>query len=174
MYIRNYSEEADLPWTEVFQTDDRARVEEFCREAGIEFTWKDGNRLRTRQTCQAVARHPANGKMLWFNQAHLFHVSSLDPETRQAMVSLFGEDGLPRDARFGDGDEIPLEDLEEIRKAYHAEQILFPWEEGDVLLLDNMAVTHGRTPYRGERKIRVGMSDPVGQHQIETLPSEFN
>jgi len=31
MYVRNYGSGFDLPWQEVFQTSDRADVEEFCR-----------------------------------------------------------------------------------------------------------------------------------------------
>ncbi len=160
-YVRNFGEGADLPWQEVFQTNDKDAVEEFCRQAGLQYEWKGEGRLRTRQICQAVARHPRTGKMLWFNQAHLFHVSSLGPAFEQAMREVFEEEDLPRNAYYGDGTPIENEALEEIRAAYRAEQIAFPWEEGDVLLLDNMGVAHGRTPYRGERKIRVGMTDPV-------------
>src|SRR5258706_1528650 len=36
-YVRNYGDALDLPWQDVFQTNDRAQVEEFCRQAGIEF-----------------------------------------------------------------------------------------------------------------------------------------
>src|SRR3712207_3290248 len=55
MYVRNYGKGIDLPWEEVFQTTDRAAVEEFCRNAGIEFEWKGEDRLRTTQVCQGVA-----------------------------------------------------------------------------------------------------------------------
>src|ERR1041384_1446791 len=58
MYTRNYGEGLDIPWQDVFQTTDKAAVEAFCGEAGIEFEWKENDRLRTRQVCQAVATHP--------------------------------------------------------------------------------------------------------------------
>lgn len=161
MYVRNYGGGADLSWQEVFQTKDPGVVESFCREHGIRTEWLDGNRLRTRQVCQAVARHPKTGKMLWFNQAHLFHVSSLAPELRKSLSGIFEPDELPRNTFYGDGSPIEESALAEIRQVYREEQIAFPWEQGDVLLLDNMAVAHGRTAYRGDRKIRVGMTDPV-------------
>lgn len=161
MYVRNYGGGADLPWQEVFQTQDQAIVEAFCRDHGIEAEWLDDGRLRTRQICPAVARHPKTGKMLWFNQAHLFHVSALDPDIREALAELFAPDELPRNAFYGDGTPLEEEALDEVRRAYREEQVAFPWERGDVLLLDNMAVAHGRTSYRGDRKIRVGMTDPV-------------
>jgi alpha-ketoglutarate-dependent taurine dioxygenase len=161
MYVRNYGGGADLPWQEVFQTPDPAAVESFCREHGIEAEWLDDGRLRTRQICQAVARHPKTGKRLWFNQAHLFHVSSLEPEIRDTLLEIFGPDELPRNAFYGDGSPLEESALDEIRQAYRDEQVAFPWERSDVLLLDNMAVAHGRTPYLGERKVRVGMTELV-------------
>lgn len=161
MYVRNYGPWIDLPWQEVFQTDDRAQVEAFCRSHEIEMEWQENDHLRTRQVCQAVARHPETKKMLWFNQAHLFHVSNLGAEVSEALVDALGEDGVPRNTFYGDG--TPIEDsvLEEIRGAYAAEELAFPWERDDVLLVDNMAFAHSRTPYKGERKIRVGMTEPI-------------
>lgn len=167
MYVRNYGDGVDLPWQEVFQTNDRAVVEEFCRQEGIQVEWKGGDRLRTRQVCQALARHPGSGKLLWFNQAHLFHVSSLDPEIREAMLEAFAQDELPRNTLYGDGTPIEDEALAAIREAYAAEEVAFPWEREDVILIDNMAVAHARGPYRGERKIRVGMTQPVDGTTME-------
>jgi len=165
MYVRNYRTGIDLPWSNVFQTEDRSEVEEFCRQAGIEYEW-NGDDLRTRQICQGVAKHPKTGKMLWFNQAHLFHVSSLEPEVREALLELTSEAGLPRNTYYGDGTPIDVADLDVIRGIYDDLLILFPWEEGDVLLLDNMAVAHGRTPFQGARKIRVGMTEPFGADKL--------
>lgn len=157
-YIRNYRARTDLPWEEVFQTSDRGQVEEFCHSAGIEFEWH-GDELRTRQTLSATACHPVTGEGVWFNQAHLFHVSALGEEYRAAMVAAFGEAGLPRHAQHGDGSPITEEDLTAIRAAYRAEMIDVNWQLGDVLLVDNMLAAHGRQPYTPPRKILVAMTD---------------
>src|SRR5215216_282853 len=53
MYVRNYGDGVDLSWQQVFGTTSKSDVEAYCREVGMEFEWKSGNRLRTRQTCQA-------------------------------------------------------------------------------------------------------------------------
>lgn len=158
MYVRNYGAGLDLPWQEVFQTKDRAEVEKFCAEAGLSWRW-DGDQLRTSQVCQAVTRHPVTGEQVWFNQAHLFHPSALDEETRDAMLALFGTDGLPRNALFGDGTEIPDADLDHVRAAYRAEMVDVDWCSGDVLLIDNVLAAHGRRPYTPPRRVLVAMAD---------------
>jgi alpha-ketoglutarate-dependent taurine dioxygenase len=161
MYVRNYSDNLDLSWENVFQTKNQLKVEDYCRSAGIELEWKDGGKhLRTRQVCQAVATHPKTGETVWFNQAHLFHVSSLNPEVRQTLLSTIKEEDLPRNVYYGDGSPIEASVLDEIREIYQQEAVTFPWQEGDVLMLDNMLIAHGREPFMGSRKVVVGMAEP--------------
>ncbi len=155
MYVRNYGEALDLPWQNVFQTNDRAEVEDYCRKSGIEFEWKN-DVLRTSQVCQAVANHPYTGEMVWFNQAHLFHISSLESQVRDSLSSL-GNGEPPRNAYYGDGTSIDESDLEQIREVYTKEAIVFGWQKQDILVLDNMLAAHGRRPFRGPRKLVVGM-----------------
>jgi alpha-ketoglutarate-dependent taurine dioxygenase len=162
MYMRNYSPRLDLPWQQVFQTSERAEVEAYCQEAGIAYEWKEGDGLRTYQVCQAVATHPKTGEQVWFNQAHLFHVTSLPEMIREMLLSEFEEAELPRNAYYGDGSPIEADVLAEIRQIYREEGVAFPWQEGDVLMLDNMLVAHARNPFVGPRKIVVAMSEAYG------------
>ena len=160
MYVRNYGNGLDVPWQKVFNATDRSTVETYCRKAGIAFEWKPDGELRTRQICQAVAVHPHTAEMVWFNQAHLFHVSNLEPRVREALLSAVTEDNLPRNVYYGDGTAIETSVLDEIREVYRHIEVRFPWQEGDVLMLDNMLAAHGRTPYKGPRKILVAMAEP--------------
>lgn len=160
MYVRNYGSGFDLPWQEVFQTSDRAEVEDFCRRLEMQFEWLPNDRLRTRQVCQAVASHPVTREMVWFNQAHLFHVSRLPEAVRDAMLTIFAEEDLPRNVYFGDGAAIDSADLDLICNAYEQEKVAFQWERGDVLLLDNMLTAHARNSFTGERQVVVGMAEP--------------
>jgi Taurine catabolism dioxygenase TauD, TfdA family len=155
MYVRNYTDALDLSWREVFQTNSRAEVESYCLKAGMKVQW-NGDELRTWQVCQAVTEHPVTGEMVWFNQAHLFHVSSLDHDVRSSVQSA-ARGNEPRNAFFGDGSEIDEAALDHIRAVYDNEKVTFPWQRGDILILDNILTAHGRNPYRGPRQIVVGM-----------------
>jgi alpha-ketoglutarate-dependent taurine dioxygenase len=157
MYVRNY-DDLDLPWQSVFQTDDPREVEAHCEASGIQWEWLDETRLRTREVAQATLLHPVSGEPVWFNQAHLFHLSSLQPAVRDALTATVDEPNLPRNAYFGDGSTIDDADLVAVRAAYAAETVAFPWHSGDILMLDNMLVAHGRRPFTGSRKVVVGMT----------------
>ncbi|RZL03580.1 MAG: TauD/TfdA family dioxygenase [Rubrivivax sp.] len=161
LYVRNYGD-FDVPWQTVFNTDKRAEVEAFCRRSGIRWQWLSGGELRTEQVCQAVETHPVTGEKVWFNQAHLFHVSNLQPEVRESLEEIFGIENVPRNVLHADGSTIPDAVFDEIRAVLDAETVSFRWEAGDVLMLDNMLVAHARSPFQGPRKVVVAMAESHG------------
>ena len=164
MYVRHYGD-LDLPWSEVFQTEDKAEVEGYCAANDIQFEWLSNNGLKTKEVCQATLQIPNTLQKVWFNQAHLFHVSNLDAESRQSLLSIFGKDKLPRNAFFGDGSDIPEAMLEEIRNVYASLTLRFPWQKHDLMLLNNTLFSHGREPYTGSRQVLVGMARPNSTQQ---------
>jgi alpha-ketoglutarate-dependent taurine dioxygenase len=159
LYVRNYRTGLDLPWQTVFQTDSKREVEGYCEDHGIEWEWVSEDHLRTRQTCEALMEHPDTGELLWVNQAHLFHVSSLPADVRRALTNLYGEQDLPRNALHGDGSPLDDAHLAAVRAAFEKHTVAFPWQAGDVLLVDNMAIAHGRNTFEGERRVLVAMGD---------------
>ena len=167
-YVRNYGVEFGLRWSFVFQTTDKQAVEDYCIQNELRCEWRDGDRLRTEAIRPAVLQHPHTGEWSWFNHATFFHYSTLDPLMRDALLSELGEENLPNNTYYGDGTPIEPEVLEELRAAYRAETISFPWQTGDVLMLDNLLVAHSRTPYTGARRVVVGMADPLSWHDCRS------
>ncbi|MFP3179568.1 MAG: TauD/TfdA family dioxygenase [Paraburkholderia sp.] len=159
MYVRNYGNGLDLPWEQVFGTDERDKVEQYCRANRIDYEWlDDGEALRTRQVCQSELRHPVTGETVWFNQAHLFHVSNLPPAIREALLEVVDEAYLPRNTFFGDGTPIDAAMLDEIRAVYRDTMLSFDWHAADTLILDNLLMSHGRAPFAGKRRVLVAMT----------------
>ncbi|MBD2201846.1 amino acid adenylation domain-containing protein [Calothrix sp. FACHB-1219] len=159
MYVRNYIEGLDVSWQDFFHTNDTTVVENYCHQAGIEFEWLANNNLRTRQIRPAIVHHPHTKEKVFFNQIQLHHISCLEPTVRESLLSMFGEENLPRNVYYGDGSAIEAEVMTEINQVYQQATISFPWQQGDVLMLDNMLTAHGRFPYVGPRKIVVAMGE---------------
>lgn len=160
-YVRNFGDGFGISWQDAFQTDDRAEMEAFCARTGVSLEWKGDGRLRTRSRRPVSVRHPRTGEDVWFNAAVSSHISTVEASVRATLESEFAPDELPKNSLYGDGASIEPETLEEVRRAYRAETVTFDWQRGDVLLLDNMLACHGRAPYRGDRKVVVGMAKPV-------------
>lgn len=158
-YARSYSDRLGLSWQTVFQTDVPAEADAYARASGYTTEWHDG-RLRTRRTAPAVYRHPATGEPVWFNHGTFFHLTTLDPVVQQGLLAQFGEADLPNQTFFGDGSPIDVATAEALRRAYREHAIAFPWRRGDVVMIDNMLVAHGRAPFRGARQVLVAMSEP--------------
>jgi len=159
MYVRNYTPHFGLSWQTAFQTEDRERVETYCREAAIEWEWT-AHGLRTRQKRPAIAMHPVSNEPVWFNHATFFHISSVEPELRRQLLTMYDQRDLPNHTYYGDGS--PIEDgvVQHLREAYANESVSFPWETGDVVIIDNMLTAHAREPYVGPRRILVAMAEP--------------
>ena len=161
MYVRNYTNGLDVSWQDFFHTTDKKEVEDYCRKASISVEWKPDGGLRTCQVRPAIINHPRTGESVFFNQIQLHHASCLKPEVRESLLSTFSVDNLPRHVYYGDRSPIEESVIEEIMAIYQKAQVSFPWQKGDVLMLDNMLTAHGRNPYVGNRKIVVAMGEMV-------------
>lgn len=155
-YQRNLHGDAGsgYSWQDAFETEDKSFVENYCREIGAEYEWRDNGGLRLRQIRPATAIHPKTGEEVWFNQADGFHPSNVEPENYSNM----NEDDFRLNARFGDGTSLDVSALDHIREVMRNEMTLFQWRRGDVLVLDNMLAAHGRMPFSGPRKIILAMT----------------
>lgn len=145
-------------WQDAFETNDKSKIENYCRRSKINFNWKEDGGLRLSQTRPATALHPVTGEEVWFNQADGFHVSNLDAETYQSLASIMSEEDFRLNARFGDNSLLDVAALNHIRDALKQEMVIFQWQTGDILVLDNLLTAHGRMPFSGARRIVLAMT----------------
>ena len=161
LLIRNYNNEIGASISEAFGTDNRLAVESYCRANAIEFEWKADGALRTWQRRNAIMRHPLTARNCWFNQIAFLNEWTIDPELREYLVDAYGEEGLPFNTRFGNGDAIGADIVQLINEVYDANTAREPWQSGDLMLVDNVRTAHARERFEGPREVLVAMADPV-------------
>jgi alpha-ketoglutarate-dependent taurine dioxygenase len=161
LLLRSYNEEIGAPWQEAFGTADRGAVEAYCRANGIDLEWQPDGGLRTRQRRSAVVRHPVTGQRCWFNQVAFLNEWTLAEEVREYLVDVYGPEGLPFTTAFGDGDPIGEDVVALLNSVYEQHTAREPWQDGDLLLVDNVRTAHSREAYTGPREVLVALADPV-------------
>jgi len=160
MYTRTCGGPLGRTWQSIYGTDDKTAVEHYCRDNDIRWEWISSDTLHTKQVRQATASHPQTKDIVWFNQAHAYHNSTLKPSIRNHLTHSLKNGHFPRDAYYGDGSQIDDETIAHILDAYEMHAIYFDWQAGDLLLLDNMLIAHGRTAFSGERHVLTAMAQP--------------
>ena len=108
-----------------------------------------------------MVRHPVTGQRCWFNQIAFLNEWTIAPEVREYLVDVYGEDGLPFNTRFGNGDPIGEDVVQLLNTVYEANTAREPWQAGDLMLVDNIRTAHSREAYEGPREVLVAMADAV-------------
>jgi alpha-ketoglutarate-dependent taurine dioxygenase len=176
----------EVTWSTAFGTSDRAEMERIAKQNGWHMTWaEDGGLQITHGASPVVLNHRVTGDKVWFNQAHLLHKSvapwtsawlgpSLPQRLRARMLQPFIRNRFFYHCTHADGSEIALADLDCIRRVITEEMVLFDWQRGDVLLIDNKLVAHGRQPYEPPRKIFAALLADIPRRPRPVIPSGSN
>jgi hypothetical protein len=157
------------PWSEVFNTHDRSEVEKIVTEKGWRAEWRSKDTLQLWQDLiPAIKTHPVTRESLWCNQAHFFNPA--------CMLAWALEDGRKEDydaiaqARasnpemldhvfLGNGQPVPDDDALHVYRILRQLERSIRLDRGDLLILDNLILAHGRTSFEGERSILVALAD---------------
>ncbi|KAL9972743.1 hypothetical protein ACROYT_G019108 [Oculina patagonica] len=154
-YVPDKSNDKYMNWQHVFDTDDRQVAEARAKEQGNNITWDPNGDLYFWQTRPACIHRPKTGEKIWFNQAtslngqyyQLFPERAEIPDHKQ-----------PHHTYYGDGSDIEPVVLQHMLATTWQCAVGFKWKKGDLLVLDNLAVQHGRLGFKGERKLLVYMT----------------
>jgi len=161
LLVRNFSEMAGLPWQTSFATEDPAVAQQYCDDNTIGYEWLAEGELRTTQRRSAIITHPITGERSWFNHVAFWNQWTLDPDVRDVLVETYGENGLPFATYLGDGTVLTRDELDALNAVYDQVTVRESWQRGDLMIVDNILCAHGREAFVGDRRIVVGMGDPI-------------
>ncbi|MEU6439243.1 TauD/TfdA family dioxygenase [Streptomyces sp. NPDC047046] len=146
-------------WQDTFETTDKEAVGEFLTASAAEFEWTGDGGLRVRQHRPGTVKNPRTGRDTWFNQADQWHPSNLPDDEGELLLSITESVAdLPHWVTYADGTPLSDADLAEVRAAQDAHKLIEPWQRGDVMIVDNHSVLHGRQAFTGTRKVVVSMT----------------
>jgi hypothetical protein len=129
-------------WQSTLRAETKEQAEQRLRELGYSWEWlPDGSLRATTPKLPAVKSLP-DGRKVFFNQLIAAFKGWKDARNDPSKAITFG-DGARLDA-----DAVHA-------AAALADEIAFdvPWQPGDVVLVDNYLVMHGRRPFTGTRKV---------------------
>ena len=131
-------------WQKQYKTDDLRVVEQTCRSNNMQLQVKEDESIEIQYICPAV--HPSRcGKYRVF-------INSLLPAKHIA----------PDKVRFDDDSEIPDDLVSEINEIAEKITTEVSWEKGDILMVDNTIIMHGRRAFSdNKREIYLRLCSPA-------------
>jgi hypothetical protein len=149
-------------WQVTFRTDSLETVKQIVDDQGGTLIQTKSYLEIENEITPAWITHPITQDAIWFNQAHMLHKSIAYYWVKHysnwqywltALLTPIGSRIAFNHYVYGDGSEIDVADLNHIRQVIHNHQIVRPWQQGDILILENRIMAHGRKPFTGKRSI---------------------
>ncbi|NNE58993.1 MAG: SyrP protein [Hellea sp.] len=129
-------------WKDTFGVARKKQVEATLAEMGYKWQWQEDDSLLVQTPRLDAIRGLGNGEESFFNQLIAAFRGWKDTRNDPS-----------KSVRYGDGSAIDVAAL--TRAIEIADELTYDqnWQTGDVVLIDNFRVMHGRRPYTGKRKI---------------------
>ncbi|MHB1947465.1 MAG: TauD/TfdA family dioxygenase [Gammaproteobacteria bacterium] len=157
----NQIQRSHKSWTEVFETTNKDDVEQKCIENEFAWKWLPRDWIEIKQTRPALLKHPQTNEDVWFNQAHLY---DFNPKLLgwknyvAAKLFYFRKSTRLHEIVHADGSHVDQKDLYHILDVLNQNTVAYPWQKGDVMVLDNILAMHGRAPFSGPRRILTALT----------------
>jgi len=135
-------------WEKTFYTEKKEEVENVLTGLGYEVEWRHDNMLHYWYTMTSTRRHPVTQDMIWSNQASVSHGSYYTNLPNSHQLGYFDERTAPSHTSHSDGSELTTSELETMRAIQWKNCRAINWKSGDLLILDNNAVGHGRLGFK--------------------------
>ncbi|OTA95315.1 hypothetical protein M434DRAFT_29002 [Hypoxylon sp. CO27-5] len=136
----------------------RKKIEKEVRRHSNYFTWHEDGSLSVTHVVPIIRKHNDTGLTTWFgNLTSAWGRSKYHGATEHPYL---GDDGSYHPPpEYGDGTPIENDYLDLALALAESLQVFVKWQEGDVVLLDNCAVMHSRSPWTGKRTVLAALWD---------------
>lgn len=160
-YIRHL---ADGEWQTAFQTNDLSVMHKFCDENETKLSINpQTGAITTEYVCSAIVKSQ-DGQDVFINNILTIYMTEWAFETGWISKNLSEISGrsCPLVVRMEDNSRIPNDIIEEIKQVTESLTTDIIWQKGDILMIDNTKILHGRREAIGsDRRIYVRMGKPA-------------
>ncbi|KAI7734334.1 hypothetical protein M8C21_017039 [Ambrosia artemisiifolia] len=129
-------------WVSTFMTKDKAVAEERAAKLGMKLEWTDDGVKTIMGPIPAIKVDETRGRKTWFNSMVAAYTGWEDARNDPVKA-----------VTFGDGTPLPAHVIHDCLRILEEESVAIPWQKGDVMLLDNLAVLHARRPFEPPRRV---------------------
>jgi hypothetical protein len=129
-------------WQSTLSVATKAEAEARLTGLGYGFEWLADESLRATTPALPAIRTLDDGRRVFFNQL-IAAFRGWQDARNQANKSV----------SFGDGQAIEAGDMRIVCDAGEEHTFDLAWQTGDIALVDNFLVMHGRRPFQGERRV---------------------
>lgn len=159
-YIRRL---ADGEWQTSFQTQDPDELRRICNENGMRLRMlPEGGGIETEFVSSALSTSPTARAQAFINNLVLIHRTEAAFETGWVKENLsdLKAQKCPMVVRLEDGSRFPDAMIDEIRQISKRLMLAHSWQKGDIMMIDNTRILHGRKESVGkDRAIYVRMAE---------------
>ncbi|MEM9530324.1 MAG: TauD/TfdA family dioxygenase [Pseudomonadota bacterium] len=129
-------------WRSTLNAADQAAAERRLHQLGYDAQWIDDGSLRATTPVLPAVRSLVDGRRVFFNQ----------------LIAAFrgwkdARNDPQKSICFGDGSVIGTQDMDTAIRLADELSFDLAWQAGDVALIDNFLVMHGRRPFQGKRRV---------------------
>ncbi len=135
-------------WRDTLGVADQHAAESRLTALGYTWQWQEDGSLRVTTPRLPAVRELGNGRKSFFNQLIAAYCGWQDSRNDPSKSITYG-DGSPLDAQAVAGAVALANQLSRDVE----------WQQGDIALLDNFAVMHGRKPFTGTRKVLASLGE---------------
>lgn len=154
----------DGVWQSAFQTEDIAEVEAYCRSQEMDVVHdSESGAVTTELRRWALIEGPEGKRDTFINNIVALYLGELSFQrgtAARAVRKLSGGKAFQMKVRMEDGAPIPGAVIRELLALHERHMADVRWQRGDVLLVDNTRVLHGRRAFEGPRDIFIRLAEP--------------
>ncbi len=137
-------------WKSTFQCDTKEAAEAAMRKIGTEWEWLPNGDVRTTSAVvPAIRTDKRSGRKMFFNSVVAAFTGWIDSRNDPTKAVVLG-DGSPVDAAA----------LTAVAAFQRDHRVAFPWQKGDIIVIDNFTTMHSRNTFERPRRILAAIGGP--------------